>query len=65
MAAVVIEGRAEVPSVGAFEIPGAALGFVVMYHDFTTGWCQRVFVKVVRAIDLCVGRQGGVDGGWA
>ena len=55
VAAVMIEGRAKVPAVGAFGIPGATLGFVVVCDDLTTGWCQRVFVEVVRAVDLCVG----------
>ncbi len=55
MAAVMLEGDANVESVRAMEVPGAAGGWLVVDDDGAAKWQERGDIVVEGAIEVCPG----------
>ncbi len=53
MAAVMLEGDANVESVRATEVPGAAGGWLVVDDDGSVKWQERGGIVVEGAIEVC------------
>jgi hypothetical protein len=55
MAAVMLEGDANIESVGAAEVPGAAGGWLVVDDDGAEEWQERGGIVVEGAVKVCPG----------
>ncbi len=65
MAVVIIQGDANVESVRAGEVPGAASGWLIVGHDRAAKWEERGGIVVEGAIEVFPGGQAWCDGGLA
>jgi RNase P/RNase MRP subunit p29 len=61
MAAVVVQSRAEVPAFNSMGRPSFSNGGLFVDEDASAGRGERGAVVIKRAMELCVGREGGVD----
>jgi hypothetical protein len=61
MAAVVVQSGAEVPAFNSMGCPSFPNGGLFVDEDASAGRGERGAVVVKRAMELCVGREGGVD----
>jgi hypothetical protein len=55
MAAVMLKGDANIESVRAVEVPGAAVGWLVVDNDGAAKWQERGGIVVKGAIEVCLG----------
>ncbi len=65
MAAVMFQGDANVESVRAAEVPGAASGWLIVGDDSAAKWEERGGIVVKGAIEVFPGRHAWCDGGLA
>jgi hypothetical protein len=65
MAAVMLKGDANVESIRAAEVPGAASGWLIVGDDRAAEWEERGGTVVEGAIELFPGRHAWHDGGLA
>ena len=65
MAAVMLKGDADVESVRAAEVPGAASGWLIVGDDGAAKWEERGGIVVEGAIEVFPGRHAWCDGGLA
>jgi hypothetical protein len=63
MAAVMLKGDANVESVRATEVPGAARGWLIVGDDGAAKWEERGGIVVEGAIEVFPGRHAWRDGG--
>jgi hypothetical protein len=63
MAAVMLKGDANVESVRAAEVPGAASGWLIVGDDWAAKWEERGGIVVEGAIEVFPGRHACRDGG--
>jgi hypothetical protein len=63
MAAVVVHGRAKVPAFNSMGCPSFPNGGLFVNEDASAGRGKRGAVVIKRAMELGVGREGGVDAG--
>jgi hypothetical protein len=61
MAAVVVQSGAEVPAFNSMGRPSFPNGGLFVDEDASAGRGKRGAVVIKRAMELCVGREGGVD----
>jgi hypothetical protein len=64
MAAVMLKGDANVESVRATEVPGAASGWLIVGDDGAAEWEERGGIVVEGAIEVFPGRHAWRGGGW-
>ncbi len=65
MVAVMLKGGANIESVRAVEVPGAASGWLIAADDGATMWEERGGIVVKGAIEVFPGRHAWHDGGLA
>ena len=65
MAVVMLKGVADVESVRAAEVPGAASGWLIVGDDRAAKWEERGGIVVEGAIEVFPGRHAWRDGGLA
>ncbi len=65
MAAVMLKGDANVESIRAAEVPGAASGWLIVGDDGAAKWEERGGIVVKGAIEVFPGRHVWCDGGLA
>ncbi len=63
MAVVMLEGDANVESIRAAEVPGAASGWLIVGDDGAAKWEERGCIVVKGAIEVFPGRHAWRDGG--
>jgi hypothetical protein len=65
MAVVMLKGDADVESARATEVPGAAIGWLIVGDDRAAKWEERGGIVVKGAIEVCPGRHAWRDEGLA
>ena len=65
MAALMLKGHANIESVKATEVPGAASGWLIVGDDRAAKWEERGDIVVEGAIEVFPGGHAWCDGGLA
>lgn len=61
IAAVMVEGWTNIPTVKSMRRPGGTLAGLFVQNEFGSGWDKRGPIEIELPPDLCIGAEVGVD----